>query len=94
MLFDSGDLPGPGLALYPAATSGLLDPTDQYLRPAHHLQDSQFPSGFTLQGAAQGDVNILLLFIASRQFFDHGFEYCLIGEVPQKLQQTNKHSTE
>lgn len=94
LLVDSGDLPGPGLALSSAATSGLLDPTDQGLHPAHHLQDSQLPSGLILQGDGQGNVNILLLFIASSQFFDHGFEYGLIGEALQKLQRTNTHSTE
>lgn len=61
--------------------------------PAHHLQDSQLPSVLALQGGGQGNVNVLLLFIASSQFSDHGFEDGLIGEALQKLQRTNRHST-
>lgn len=61
--------------------------------PTHHLQDSQLPSVLALQGGGQGNVNVLLLFIASSQFSDHGFEDGLIGEALQKLQRTNRHST-
>lgn len=87
LFFDEGPS-GTGLALFsggpnlrfPAATFSLPNPltnTSIY----RHLQTSQFLSGFTLQLACQGDLNILLRFIASSLFFDHGPKYCVVGAL-------------
>lgn len=54
LLFDSGDLPGPGLALFSAAPSGLLDPTGQCLRPPITYRIPSFLLFSPSRGAVRG----------------------------------------